>query len=73
MKARIAYLTSPSAGTYLLNFQLEHGVEMSIEVSKGHLANILSDGTSLLLRESVNHRVPISQTENVNGSADRTQ
>jgi hypothetical protein len=53
MIARIAYLTSPAPGMFLLNFQIENGVELSIEVSKGHLANILIDGTALALRDSI--------------------
>lgn len=69
MKARIAYLTTPAPGVYLLNFQIEHGVDMSIEISKGHLTNILIDGTSLALREQQYvHRVPETITqENANG------
>lgn len=58
MKARIAYLTSPALNVYLLNFQQENGTEFAIEISKGHLANILIDGTALALREQYPNRVP---------------
>jgi len=59
MKARIAYLTSPAPNVYLLNFQLEHGIEQSIEISQGHLANIIIDGASFALRKSYPvNRVP---------------
>lgn len=57
MKARIAYLTSPAPNVYLLNFQLEHGVESSIEISEGHLANIIIDGASFALRKQLVNRV----------------
>lgn len=63
MIARIAYLTSPSPNRYLLNFQVEHSVEMSIEISEAHLANIIVDGASFALRKSYSHRVPETQTE----------
>lgn len=78
MKAKIAYLTSPKPGMYLLNFQVEHGIDMSIEISEAHLANIVVDGASFALRKSYQfkapvepqpHRVPLTQAENAeNGS-----
>lgn len=52
MKAKIAYLTSPAPGMFLLNFQQEQGIDFSVEISKGHLANILIDGCALALRDS---------------------
>ncbi len=59
MKAKIAYLTSPAPNIYLLNFQIEHGIDMSIEISKGHLANLVIDGASFALREQYPvNRVP---------------
>lgn len=69
MKAKIAYLTSPAPNTYLLNFQLEHGIEQSIEISQGHLANIIIDGASFALRKQFNHRVPDLQPESANNGS----
>jgi len=62
MIARIAYLTTPSPGVYVLNIQPE-GEEgcLRYEISRGHLANLIIDGASLALREtdnSVQNRVP---------------
>lgn len=65
MIAKIAYLTSPAPGRFILNFQEEgkSGIER-FEISQAHLANIIIDGTSLALREAfVHHRVPASPTE----------
>jgi hypothetical protein len=58
MIARIAYLTSPAPGMFVLNIQPEGkpGIER-FEISRAHLANILIDGTALALRDS-NNRVP---------------
>lgn len=67
MKARLAYLTSPAPGRFILNFQTAEdclGITQ-IEISKAHLANIIIDGTSLALREAfVHHRVINTPTEN---------
>lgn len=53
MKARLAYLTSPQAGVFVLNFQLDEGSEIQrVEIARAHLANILIDGTALALRDS---------------------
>lgn len=73
--AKIAYLTSPSAGRYVFNFQAFGSDELiSIEVGPDHMRNILSDGVPLMLRQSF-HRVPVKSTqENADvGSDDRTQ
>jgi hypothetical protein len=63
MIAKIAYLTTPSPGRYMLNFQ-PFGSEdlISVEVAPEQMRNILSDGVALMLRQSF-HRVPITQTE----------
>ena len=63
MIARIAYLSTPSPGVYVLNLQCEgeEGIQR-FEISRAHLVNILIDGASLALRES-NHRVPFNPTE----------
>ena len=60
MKAKIAYLTSPAPNTYVLNIQVEGREDLErFEISKAHLTNIIIDGTSWALRESI-HRVPES-------------
>lgn len=54
--AKIAYLTSPAPNRYILNFQKfgSDGIEQ-IEISEGHLANLVIDGASFALRKN---RVP---------------
>lgn len=55
-KASIAYLTSPSRGVYVLKYQVHGSYDVvEVEISKGHLANIIIDGTTLALRD-VDHR-----------------
>ena len=53
MIAKLAYLTTPAPGVFVLNIQPEasEGV-WRFEISKAHLANILIDGTALALREA---------------------
>jgi len=59
MIAKLAYLTSPARGVFLLNFQVEGRPEFSrVEISKAHLANIIIDGASFALRETSVNRVP---------------
>lgn len=59
--AKIAYLTSPDPGRYVLNFQPFGSEELiQIEVGPDSFRNILTDGVSLMLRQSF-HRVPITQ------------
>jgi hypothetical protein len=61
--AKLAYLTSPGAGRYVLNFQLFGSDEMiRIELGPDHMRNILSDGVPLMLRQSF-HRVPVTPTQ----------
>jgi hypothetical protein len=67
MKARIAYLSTPERGRYVLNIQPEGEDScLQYEISQAHLANIIIDGTTLALRNidnrSVPHRVPETQT-----------
>ncbi len=63
MIAKIAYLTSPDAGRYMLNYQPFGTEELtSIEIGPDQMRNILVDGVSLMLRQSF-HRVPVKQTE----------
>ena len=68
MRAKLAYLTTPAPGRYVLNFQPEDEKRIyEFEISQAHLANIIIDGTSLALRSidnrSVPHRVPVTPTE----------
>jgi hypothetical protein len=67
--ARLAYLTSPSQGRYVLNIQPVGSDDLlRFEIAQAHLANIVITGTSLALQ--VNNRVPVTtNTENANGSA----
>jgi hypothetical protein len=58
MIAKLAYLTSPAPGVFVLNYQVEGDGIARVEISKAHLANILIDGTALALRDSSVHRVP---------------
>jgi len=56
-KAKLAYLSTPQRGIYVLNLQPEGSDELiSMEVSKAHLSNIIIDGTTLALRD-VDNRV----------------
>jgi hypothetical protein len=58
MIAKLAYLTTPSPGRYMLHFQAFGSDEqISIEVGPDQMRNILSDGVALMLRQSF-HRVP---------------
>ncbi len=61
--SKISYLTSPSEGQYILNFQA-HGSEelIQVDVAPESLRNILSDGVRLMLHSSF-HRVPITRKE----------
>lgn len=63
MIAKLAYLTTPAPGRYVLNIQ-PFGAEdlMRIEIGRAHLENIVIDGTALALRESSN-RVIESQEQ----------
>lgn len=63
MIAKIAYLTTPEPGRYMLNFQpFDSEYLISVEVAPDQMRNILSDGISLMLRQSF-HRVPVKQNE----------
>jgi hypothetical protein len=65
MIARLAYLTSPGPGRFVLHIQPWNSeLTSSIEISRAHLANIIIDGASFSLREtSINHRVPENHNE----------
>ncbi len=52
MIAKLAFLTSPAPNRYLLNIQKFGSDETEqIEISEGHLANILITGVSLSLHK----------------------
>lgn len=52
MITKIAYLTSPSPGRYMLNYQLVGSDELvQLEIGKDQMVNILVDGNSLALRD----------------------
>lgn len=52
IKARIAYLTSPRKGVFVLKYQTDAAEqEVSVEINKGQLRGILVTGADLALRE----------------------
>jgi hypothetical protein len=60
MIAKLAYLTTPEDGRYMLNFQAYGSDELiSIEVGPDQMSNILSCGVALMLRHSF-HKIPVS-------------
>lgn len=69
MIAKLAFLTSPAPNRYLLNIQKFGSDETEqIEISEGHLANIIVDGAAFALRKN---RVQPTLTENAYGSEHR--
>lgn len=65
MIAKIAYLSTPSPGRYILNFQTFGSEELiQIEIGKDQLVNILIDGNMSALRDyQFSTRVPPTHTE----------
>jgi len=63
--AKLAYLTTPAPGRYMLNIQAFGSDELiQIEIAKAHLVNFLIDGTAWALREEQHlNRFPKTQTE----------
>ncbi len=49
-RAKLAFLTEPSAGVFVLNFQFGDGEVMQLEISKAQLGNILVDGAGMALQ-----------------------
>jgi hypothetical protein len=74
MIAKLAYLTSPAPGRYLLNIQIFGSDDLlRFEIAQAHLANIVITGTSLALQ--VNSRVHFNTTQesaDVGAEASRT-
>ena len=71
--AKLAWLTSPGDGRYVMTFQL-YGSEEHIQIELGpdHMRNILSDGVPLMLRNSL-HRVPVKSSQEVADDSIRHQ
>lgn len=47
-KAKLAFLSQPSLGVYLLNLQFENGANLRVEISRGQLGNAVVDGAAML-------------------------
>lgn len=68
MIAKLAYLTTPAPGRYVLNIQPFGSDDLlRFEIAQAHLANILIDGTALALRDSSNRVPAASQNESAHG------
>jgi hypothetical protein len=67
--AKIAYLTSPSPHRYILNIQ-KFGSDAleQIEISEGHLANIIADGAHHAFRKQCNRVPSTSNLETADGA-----
>ena len=71
MQARLAYLTTPAPDRYILNIQPVGSDDvLQFEISQGHLANILIDGTSLALRAAVVNHHRVTETNSKTGRED---
>lgn len=59
MIAKLIYLHSPAPDRYVLFFQEQGDDELrELEISEGHLANIIADGAHYAFRKQCVHRVP---------------
>jgi hypothetical protein len=57
VRAKLAYLTSPKRGVYLLHLQKDGQDETeAFEITQVHLANIIIDGTAFSLRPHLDCR-----------------
>lgn len=62
--AKLAYLTSPAPGRYMINIQTFGSDDLlRFEIAQCHLANIVVDGASFALREA-NRVQPTTSQEN---------
>lgn len=62
MIAKLAYLTTPDPGRYVLNFQAYGSDKLtSIEIGPDQMRNILTAGVTVMLNNSL-HRVPLKST-----------
>lgn len=60
--AKLAYLTNPSEGRFVLNFQPFGSDELtSIEIGPDQMRNILTAGVTVMLNNSL-HRVPLKSS-----------
>jgi len=48
-KAKMFYLTEPSRGVFVVNFRIGEALQR-FEISRDQLANLLVDGTAMVLR-----------------------
>lgn len=48
-KAKLAFLTQPAPGLYLLNLQFHNGAFMRVDISKSQLSNIVVEGARMAL------------------------
>ena len=63
MIAKLAFITTPEAGRFIMHLQaFGTGEHFQFEIARSHLANIVADGANLLLRESCLNRVPATPT-----------
>jgi hypothetical protein len=71
MICKIAFLTTPAPDRFVLNIQTFGSDDIQqFEISRHHLANILIDGTALVLREDQYlNRVPTTQAESAHERA----
>lgn len=72
MIAKLAYLHSPAPDRYILFFQ-EQGKEelQQLEISEGHLANIIADGAHYAFRKQCVNRVPFNTKTTENAENER--
>ncbi len=74
MIAKLAYLTSPAPDRYVLTFQsvdtLGNDTLLHVEISEGHLANIIADGAHYAFRKQCSSRPVSSQTESAEHDSD---
>ncbi len=49
--AKLAFLTEPEPGVYLLNLRAEGGEFYRLRISKGHLENFVMDGSRIAFRK----------------------
>lgn len=47
-KAKLAFLTQPSQGVYMLNLQFENGANLRVELSRIQVGNAVRDGVVML-------------------------
>jgi len=48
-KAKLAFVSEPNRGLFLLNLQFENGANLCVELSAHQLRNIIADGARMTL------------------------